>query len=649
MGKARINQPIQWTMQADTARIKRQLQHENITRSYNQILDERLDEFVEMNEFRTKREAIIKEAKHHLPELFNDMEHIEIVEHVGRKLLDVYQISAPLQEFNVVFDRWKPENEDPFDWGMRSMDFFIALEEHNLLTLKVHDHDKLSSVYVNSKLKLTAEDMERMDETITNSPMFCEPLNWDDKGKMGGYLRRDTKILMGNPKQHHEKKIPTEATNILQQIKWFIDWDVYHALIAMGYQAEDGVKQEMEKMIKLFKNSPMWFTWGLDLRYRSYLRAYGLNPNGSQFQKGIMTFGKLKIISDKSIRRLKIDIAGRLGYDDLNEDDRLSWFEQHVEPTLDGVASIGGAARRIAFKNLIAVAAKEEESFAVAVRQISEYLKARRGEPCRAKTYRDATANGIQLLSQSTNDGGGMMISNVIPNADNNRMDAYKVGADDMSVAAARVITRKDFKDPGMTVLYGSQEEPKKAFGKDVKYFYNTMNKIVPGAMLALNTLRDSWQAGQDHHTWNLFDDRTIYIPNLVSTTEIIDMEIDGEPTLLELTKYEIEGQKQGVSLAANVTHSYDAVVKDEIIIEMHDKYGAEVHTNHDEFVCDIEWDEELLQAGKNGMLKLYTYEKDGRYLLEDTVYQITGKSYNLQLEEKDYRRQIRKSKYIIC
>jgi len=100
----------------------------------------------------------------------------------------------------------------------------------------------------------------------------------------------------------------------------------------------------------------------------------------------------------------------------------------------------------------------------------------------------DACSSGLQILSllvscpTSFNLCGG----------DNSTCEsAYKVIYDDMGLSG--VITAKQVKQTIMTALYGSTAMPEHTFGENIDLFYETMEKMAPGAWDLNKGLQELW------------------------------------------------------------------------------------------------------------------------------------------------------------
>ncbi|ACL81364.1 N4 RNAP2-like protein [Sulfitobacter phage EE36phi1] len=98
------------------------------------------------------------------------------------------------------------------------------------------------------------------------------------------------------------------------------------------------------------------------------------------------------------------------------------------------------------------------------------------GKPSGYMISLDAASSGLQLLSLLVS----CPVSWKLCGGDENILDAYAEVFLHMNTGLN--IDRKDVKQSIMTALYGSTATPKAVFGEDVDVFYETMEKMAPGA-----------------------------------------------------------------------------------------------------------------------------------------------------------------------
>lgn len=116
---------------------------------------------------------------------------------------------------------------------------------------------------------------------------------------------------------------------------------------------------------------------------------------------------------------------------------------------------------------------------------------------------------------------------------------------------------------PEHIAFYGSKKTPKDLFGEDtpeLSAFYQAAQVIAPGAWELLQDLLASWQPYTLEHSWKMPDGYDVRIKVMTKKEARIEVdELDHASFTYEF--YENQGQKKGLSNAANVTHSMDAYI----------------------------------------------------------------------------------------
>ena len=153
------------------------------------------------------------------------------------------------------------------------------------------------------------------------------------------------------------------------------------------------------------------------------------------------------------------------------------------------------------------------------------------------------------------------------------RNDAYSMCTENMNKALEAQflsvqVPRGKAKQALMTSFYGSKAKPIEIFGEDtpeLAAFYEAAIKLAPGAWELLQDLKAAWQPYALVHAWNLPDGyhARIKVMERVETRVEVD-ELDHAS--FTYIYYVNQGQKKGISLAANTVHSVDAFV----LREMH-------------------------------------------------------------------------------
>lgn len=74
----------------------------------------------------------------------------------------------------------------------------------------------------------------------------------------------------------------------------------------------------------------LWFVWFADSRGRYYPLAQGLNPQGSDMQKGCLQFAEGKPVDNPTaLRWFRINGANLWGFDKAHPDEREAWYVEH--------------------------------------------------------------------------------------------------------------------------------------------------------------------------------------------------------------------------------------------------------------------------------------------------------------------------------
>jgi hypothetical protein len=225
----------------------------------------------------------------------------------------------------------------------------------------------------------------------------------------------------------------------------------------------------------------------------------------------------------------------------------------------------------------------------------------------------DATASGLQIMACFIGCPTTAKAVNLINTG--NREDPYGAVAIEMD-------EERDFcKDPTMTHFYGSKAQPKKVFGEDtpeLELFYDTLNKLLPGAMECMDDMQESWQHDALVNSWTLPDGHTASVKNMIAVDKPIEID-ELNHSRFTHRLYENQAQDYGVSLAANIVHSVDAYVVREMY-RMAKMQGFELLTIHDSFWASPNY----MQNVRENYLKILIDIANSN-ILQGILRQITG------------------------
>lgn len=240
---------------------------------------------------------------------------------------------------------------------------------------------------------------------------------------------------------------------------------------------------------------------------------------------------------------LKIDIANNFGLDKLDWEDRLAWFD----------------ANEAQLPNLVSQA----EAPALFYSGVKAWLDTKAGKAIGYPISLDATASGIQILSVLTGDRSAALLSNVLDAG--KRMDAYTGVYEEMLRRAGQDIqlTRATVKDAVMTSCYGSEAQPKKAFGEGplLEIFYQTMDDLCPGIWQFNQAMLAWWDPTATQYSWKLPDNFHVHIKVMNHVQETVQFLGENH----HIYRKENLPMEQGRSLGANLTHSVDGFIVREL------------------------------------------------------------------------------------
>lgn len=184
---------------------------------------------------------------------------------------------------------------------------------------------------------------------------------------------------------------------------------------------------------------------------------------------------------------------------------------------------------------------------------ILAYNEAIKGNPIGYMISLDACSSGLQILSLLVSCAKSFDLCGGVAER---CVDSYTTIYDSMQINGR--LTRKAVKQAIMTSLYGSVATPEAVFGENIDLFYDTMEKMAPGAWDLNLGLQELWNMFKSSdYAWVLPDNFHAYIET--KTTELIPFEflnttykfprkVDGRP---EFHK----------GLGPNLIHSVDGLI----------------------------------------------------------------------------------------
>lgn len=142
----------------------------------------------------------------------------------------------------------------------------------------------------------------------------------------GGYLTVDLPAILKS-KDHHDMPINLEALNVLQQLELFISWDYIRAVAddSTNQYERTATRKSLDAVMEEFEltgvNPTLRFVWQYDSRGRIYPHAWGLNPNGRAYLKGMFRVKPQMLTEEGRLEVLRY-VGTMAGYDKFTYDVR---------------------------------------------------------------------------------------------------------------------------------------------------------------------------------------------------------------------------------------------------------------------------------------------------------------------------------------
>ena len=188
-------------------------------------------------------------------------------------------------------------------------------------------------------------------------------------------------------------------------------------------------------------------------------------------------------------------------------------------------------------------------------------------------------------------------------------------------------------KQPIMTAMYNSVEQPKEAFGEDtpeLQAFYDTLYELFPGAMNVLEALNDRWDKTAMYHEWTTPDGHVSHC----KVMETVHGHIESEGLDLEYRYHNNQSSKVGTSLAPNFVHSLDAFAVRYVI----ENADFTVATIHDEF-----------QAHPNNIGRVRELYLEALAIVSEGRYLETYCEEDFGINNKAFLKGLTDSSYALC
>lgn len=251
---------------------------------------------------------------------------------------------------------------------------------------------------------------------------------------------------------------------------------------------------------------------------------------------------------------LLIDIGTQWGLDKDVFEVRLEWAKEHFNE----LETLGDS--------------KQWKEKPLYIKAVMALRKVQQGLPTGHMIGCDSTASGVQIMSAVTGCHAGALATGLIdPEV---RADVYTSSTAVMNETLNKkglsvTVSRPNMKDCVMHSFYGGTKTPETIFGEgteELECFYQTMEKVAPGAWELRKDLLEAWQPYALSHEWQLPDgfEAKVKVMQKVLTEggNLPRIEIDElDHHQFGYTYYENKGSKKGLSLVSNCIHSIDGYI----------------------------------------------------------------------------------------
>jgi hypothetical protein len=243
---------------------------------------------------------------------------------------------------------------------------------------------------------------------------------------------------------------------------------------------------------------------------------------------------------------MKIDIANSFGLDKLTWDERLAWFDANESQLLNKLS--------------------EAESPAMYYAGVKAWEDVKANRATGYPISLDATSSGIQILSVLTGDRKAAVLSNVLPNQEGKRSNAYAALFQAMQARTGNTarFSYEDLKRSIMTAFYGSEKVPKDIFGEGelLGVFFETLEEEAPFVWQLNKAFVKLWNPQALKYSWVLPDNFHVH----VKVTDLIQEDVKCMGQMHATYRKVNKPVKEGKSLGANVVHSLDGLIVRELL-----------------------------------------------------------------------------------
>lgn len=319
---------------------------------------------------------------------------------------------------------------------------------------------------------------------------------------------------------------------------------------------------------------------------------------------------------------LRIDVANQFGLDKLVWNDRIHWVNNN-RPDLRALAPNGEYPAMMA-KGILALEAAE------------------RGEDINHMVGLDATASGVQIMASMSGCKRSARMVNLINTG--NREDLYLHVAQEMTGVSDTEFTKSMVKKPTMTFFYGSEAQPRDAFGEGTpayNSFMHTMQHKLKGPYKLMQLFQSLWNPLADEYVWAMPDGHVVRVP--VIQMEDKGLEIDEANHFRYTMRTAVQKPiNKGRALAANIVHSVDGWICREMV-RMSEEQGFYLITIHDCFFAHPNFMNQVREMYRDLLIRINKMN-----MVSMICSQIAGKDIPFRQLSDDLHEDIAESEYTL-